>query len=378
MPVLRPGGLEILVKTLVHYAHESNEVFLVSMDDPEAISVSDINKRLSAHYHLPSTSLNRKISLDLLKWIREQNIDVCHFHLSGTYGWETRYPWICPITIIARAGIPVITTNHSAYCFFRSPIPHRPLWKRWATAIRDWPGKAIQLALTRCEISVSDNNLELTRKVFPMFDHKLQRIYHSRLDNQFYPSAISQSRVILNVGTVAFLKGQHLLVEAFSKIAEEFPDWSLRLVGKHAENSCVDAIRRIIIEAGLIERVQLEGSESNPESSFKKAEIYVQPSMIEGFGLALQEAMFHGLPCIGSATGGIPELICDTSLGILYPAGDVAALAEALRKMILNPEQRLQMGTAAAISIRDRGMTREAMCNNYQSLYRTILNNDES
>jgi glycosyltransferase involved in cell wall biosynthesis len=109
----------------------------------------------------------------------------------------------------------------------------------------------------------------------------------------------------------------------------------------------------------------------------KRAAIFVQPSLLEALGLALQEAMFCGCASIGTDTGGIPELITHGETGLLCPAGNAAALTAALTTLIKHPEQRQRLGNAAHASIIQRGMTGQAMAANYEDIYRRALESYE-
>jgi glycosyltransferase involved in cell wall biosynthesis len=199
------------------------------------------------------------------------------------------------------------------------------------------------------------------------------RVYHSRLDERLTVTREQEHASVLNVATVAFRKGQHVLAEAFARIAPDFPEWKLDLVGFLAEAACVERIRRIIDDGGLAERILLHGPHPAPTNFYQNASIYVQPSLLEGLGLSLQEAMFHGKACIGSDQGGIPELIANPGVGTLYPSGNVGALAEALAAYLSDAPLRTRIGTAARESILERGMTRQAMTTTYQKLYRETL-----
>jgi len=87
----------------------------------------------------------------------------------------------------------------------------------------------------------------------------------------------------------------------------------------------------------------------------------------------LQEAMCCGCACIGSRVGGIPELIQDEHLGLLFEPGNVAQLSQALEQLICDESRRENLGRAAAASIRERGMTVEAMVKRHLELYETIV-----
>lgn len=369
MPILRQGGLEVLVRTLIAAAPPEDEIYLVSQDHPDELSSSEYQTCLSGHLQIPTGRSLKTWNRELVAWLKEQQIDICHFHLAGTYDWDTRSLFSCPITDVARSGILTVTTNHSATCFFTATDAQRPTWRKWAAVAKSWPGKARQLGAVGWEVSVSQHDLAVSRRYFPNFNSKLIQLYHSRLDADLPVTPPRQTQIILNIGTIAFHKGQHLLAEAFARIAPDFPGWQLKLVGYCAEQKCVDQIQAVALSHGLQNRIQLCGSDSNPTHLYEDAEIYVQPSLVEGLGLSLQEAMFHGRACIGSAVGGIPELILDSTMGIHFRGGDISALAEALASLIADSDKRTQLGNAARTSMLNRGMTFQAMCATYRALY---------
>lgn len=373
MPALQQGGVEVLVRTLIAEAPADDEIFLISQDLPGTIEASEWRASLSGHLQVPNGILTKSWNPELLEWLKQHSIDICHFHLSGTYGWKARSWSACPITTVARAGIPTVTTNHSATCFFGPSAAPRPAWRKCAALAKVWPGKARQLAAVRWEASVSQHDLAVTRSYFPVFGGKLIQIYHSRLDSNFAVDPAQNGKVVLNVGTIAFHKGQHLLAEAFARVAPDFPDWQLKLVGYFAEQACVETIRTIIRTNGLEKQLHLCGPDPDPTRYFAESEIYVQPSLLEGLGLSLQEAMFHGRACIGSAMGGIPELIVDPTVGILYPGGDIPALASQIARLMGDPAERRRLGAQARASILQRGMTRQAMSATYRKLYQQAI-----
>jgi glycosyltransferase involved in cell wall biosynthesis len=104
-----------------------------------------------------------------------------------------------------------------------------------------------------------------------------------------------------------------------------------------------------------------------------RASIYVQPSLLEALGLALQEAMFRGCPCVGSTAGGIPELIESGKTGLLTTKGNARELAIAMESLIQDDGLREKYGRAAVQSIVDRGMTRESMIANHVKMYESIM-----
>jgi glycosyltransferase involved in cell wall biosynthesis len=373
MPATQQGGLEVLVRTLIADSHPDDRVFLVSEDQAKDLLEISCRDKIAGHLRSPAGALPKSWNDELIHWLRKNQIDICHFHLAGTYDWGTRSLLNCPITQVARAGVLTVTTNHSATCFFTATDASRPTWRKWAAVAKSWPGKARQLGAVSWEASASQHDLAVSRRYFPNLHSKLIQIYHSRLDADLPVAPPRRTRIILNIGTVAFHKGQHLLAEAFARVAPDFPDWQLKLVGYCAEQKCVDQIQTVALNHGLQERIQLCGPDSEPSHLYEDAEIYVQPSLVEGLGLSLQEAMFHGRACIGSAVGGIPELILNPTMGILFPGGDVPALASALANLMAASDKRDQLGDAARLSILKRGMTRQAMSATYRNLYQQTI-----
>ncbi|TML50992.1 MAG: glycosyltransferase family 4 protein [Actinobacteria bacterium] len=80
---------------------------------------------------------------------------------------------------------------------------------------------------------------------------------------------------------------------------------------------------------------------------YDRAAVVAVPSRREGFGVACAEAMAHGRPVVASAVGGLLDLVVDEETGLLVPPGDVAALREALRRLLADQELRARLGANA-------------------------------
>jgi glycosyltransferase involved in cell wall biosynthesis len=140
---------------------------------------------------------------------------------------------------------------------------------------------------------------------------------------------------LMCVGTLGRHKGQDLLVEALAELGEL--DWHCVLAGAlDRDPDFVDQLQTRITRLGYGDRVQLTGVLTGAVLShaYTTADLLVAPSRSETFGMAVTEALAHGLPVIAAAVGGLPEALGSapdgTRPGQLIPPGDPAALAAAI------------------------------------------------
>jgi len=101
-------------------------------------------------------------------------------------------------------------------------------------------------------------------------------------------------------------------------------------------------------------------------------DVLLMPSLREGFGLSMLEAMGQGVPIIGSAVSAIPEVIADGETGLLCPARDVDALAAAMAKLLTDPALRERMGAAGRARL-EAHFRAERMVNETAALYERLL-----
>lgn len=158
---------------------------------------------------------------------------------------------------------------------------------------------------------------------------------------------------IVNVGRVTGrTKRQHILIEAFSKIAQEFPDWEVDIWGDTYDKAYVTMVKSLISKNGLQYRVHLRGTTKNMGKVWQEADIFAFPSHHEGFPLALSEAMGVGIPAVGFAScSSVNELIKDQVNGFLVPDG-AEAFSKALASLMKDSELRRKLGTGARESMK--------------------------
>jgi glycosyltransferase involved in cell wall biosynthesis len=152
------------------------------------------------------------------------------------------------------------------------------------------------------------------------------------------------ARVILFVGRLNRDKGMLELATVFDAIAKQHPDVELLLVGAE-EDVSFNRIQEIC-HAGR-DRLHYVSFTATPEHYMAAADILCLPSYREGFGLTIIEAAACGVPAVATHIYGITDAVADGKTGLLFPVGDVAALTQALLRLITENELRQKMGSAA-------------------------------
>jgi glycosyltransferase involved in cell wall biosynthesis len=148
------------------------------------------------------------------------------------------------------------------------------------------------------------------------------------------PTAVERERTVLLVGAPWYLKGVDLLIEAFKKIAPEFPDVTLKIQGHFEDKQRLEEL----IEGSP--RIELVKAVLNPETvqRISRATVVVLPSRCEGMGRVLLEAMGAGVPVIGSTAGGIPHYVQHEKNGLVFESGNAQELSTRLRELLGNQE----------------------------------------
>jgi len=152
--------------------------------------------------------------------------------------------------------------------------------------------------------------------------------------------------VILSVARQYRRKDTRTLLEAFSRVRGRHPAAALRIVGGGPE---LPALRARAAELGLGAAVTFLGELPDDEAvrrEYLAADVFCLPSLQEGFGIVLLEAMAAGLPIVATRAAAIPEVVPDGEAGLLVPPSDPEALAEALDRLLSDPDLRRRLGEA--------------------------------
>ncbi len=165
---------------------------------------------------------------------------------------------------------------------------------------------------------------------------------------------VPREQTVLAVGRHLPVKGHDILIDAWARIAPEFPGWRLEIHGRGPDRPALEAQ---IASLNLSGSVSLMGVTSDMGSLYARAAMLVHPSHVEGFSLVVAEALAAELPAIGFADcPGVNALIRDGENGLLVGGAPdrrarVAALAEAMRALMSDPDRRAALGGAGPASV---------------------------
>ena len=297
----------------------------------------------------------------LVAWLRRERPDIVHTHTSkaGALG-----------RLAARlAGVPVVVHTPHGHVFYghfgrvTSWIFLRleRLLARWTT----W-----MIALTEAErdehlargvgrtdrFTVVPSGIDRAR-----FREAGDRVRRKPAGFDCPPDAI----VVGSVGWLTPVKGHRVLLEAAALLRREWPRLHVVIVGG---GPLRDELEKLARARGIAETVRFLGVRADVPDCLTGMDIYVQPSLNEGMGRALIEAMAAGRPVVASRVGGIPAVVQDRKTGLLVPADDPAALARALDEFLRKPDWAKELGAAARASIGER-FSETAMVRAIESVY---------
>lgn len=157
-------------------------------------------------------------------------------------------------------------------------------------------------------------------------------------------TVLDKAQHIISVGRLCPVKGFDNLIYAFARLHSHYPNLRLTIYGEGAER---DNLQTLINSLKLQEKVLLPGVIQDIHQKLAAADLFVLPSLYEGFPNALCEAMSVGLPVIASNCSGNIDIVRDSTNGRLFPVGDVIKLTALIEELINDSDQRKRLGEEA-------------------------------
>jgi glycosyltransferase involved in cell wall biosynthesis len=178
-----------------------------------------------------------------------------------------------------------------------------------------------------------------------------------------------QERVALTVGSLTPQKAQHVLLEAFTRVAADVPGSRLLIAGEGPLRSTLEARRDAL---GLAESVRFLGAREDVTDLLAAADVFTLSSRREGLPVTLLEAMRAGRAAVVTRAGGCAEAVAQGSSGALVPVDDAGALGAALGALLADPGRCARLGEAGHARWA-REFTAERMVLETERLYEAAL-----
>jgi glycosyltransferase involved in cell wall biosynthesis len=177
------------------------------------------------------------------------------------------------------------------------------------------------------------------------------------------------------IGTVANLfprKGYEVMLRALPEILAADPAAHYVIVGG-GNSEYEQVLKRLVHSLKLVDRVHFVGAQQSVYPYVALLDLYVHPALMEGFGIAVLEAMAMGKAVVATKTGGVPEIVVEQETGLLVEPNDRRALAQAVVQLLNDPAQRSLFGRAGQARVQSM-FTVEAMMKRLVDVYQGLHN----
>ena len=359
-----PGGISSYILNLAQgLAVKGHQVYVGSAGGEW---VERLKKNNIAHISLPlktKSILSPKLLFSyfiLKKELRDKRIDILHS--------QTRVTSVLAYWLSRKTGVPFISTAHG---FFK------PRWERLRFPC--WGDLVIAISEAVKEHLIADFKVvpDKIRLVRNGIDLEKSKIKESLPAGRQEKSKIELKRIFglkegPVVGIIARLsevKGHIYLIQAMKKVIAQIPEVQLLSVGDGAIKKELENLARGL---GILERINFVPAVADAREALSAMDVFVMPSLQEGLGLSIMEAMLSGLAVIASSVGGIPSLIKDGQTGILVEPKDVEALAKAIISLLRDNKKVSELGkNARELIVKEFSL--ERMIQETEEVYRLCL-----
>jgi len=314
---LNYGGITSYIKSLVKGLKIKGHNVFIASSGGDCLDL--FNKLKIQHFYIPirtKSEISPKIYISffkLLPFLKEKKIQIIHS--------QTRVTQVLGWLLSNFIKIPYLSTCHG---FFKPKFSRRLFgcWGRMVIAISE----SVKKHLLE-DFNVKEDRIKLIHHGIDL--NNLQPINHKLQIKK--KLGLKRERTIGIIARLSEVKGQRELIYTFKLVREEYPDVQLLIVG---EGKIKPQLLDLTSELKIREDVLFLPSTSDISKVLGVFDVFCSPSLKEGLGLSLMEAMGYGIPVIASKTGGITDLIKDGETGLLVEIQDIKGLASAILRLL--------------------------------------------
>jgi glycosyltransferase involved in cell wall biosynthesis len=216
---------------------------------------------------------------------------------------------------------------------------------------------AIRANAARFVLTCTDFNGRFLRELLPDVSTPIQVIHHGADLRRFNSSGRKpKPGLILSVGRLVPKKGYPLLIQGLQLVEQAGLEFRCEIYGGGPMREELDSMVRA---RGLASRISFHGARPQDElvRAYARASLFVLAPVVvpdgdrDGIPNVLVEAMASGVPVVSTRISGIPELIEDGANGLLVEPGDAAALAEAIKRLLIHPQLASRLASAGRLTV---------------------------
>ena len=341
------GGLELYAAKVARYYQREGVLRAAVVAEDTLLDERLREAGLPVRHLQPrSTYFPLLSALRLASWIRREAVDVLHLHA------RKDLPLAVFAKLLARRDLRLVYTRQMALTRPRRGPWHRFLYRRvdaYVTITRRLEADA------RRFLPLEEGRITTLYYGVPKPERPRVEACRAWLGAYGVPDNTFKVAIF---GRIEPAKGQHLLIEAVSRLLEEELDIRLVIVGRAMSEAYLQELKQAVEQHGLSGRVHFAGFHPRPTEIMGCFDAVVLATKEETFGLVLAEAMRAGVAVVGSNAGGVPEIIEDGKTGLLFTSEDAEDLARCLHRLVTEPDFRRRLARAGE-AFADRRFTEE-------------------
>lgn len=296
----------------------------------------------------------------LIRLLRRGRFDLLHTHLfrADLYG---------AVASLACPRLKLVGSIHNQEDFYR-----RPVWAALGRLAARRQQKTV--AISQAVADYAQEAIGLPERQLTVIHYGLEPKKLKGTDIRAEFGLGAATPLVVAVGRLARQKGHIHLVRAMAQVCRELPEARLLIVG-YDHHGLEPELKAEAERLGVAGAITFTGFRDDIPDLMAAANVFCLPSLWEGFGLVLIEAMAVARPIVASRVGPIPEVVADGRTGLLVPPAEPEALGSALLRVLTEPGLADRLGRAGQ-ERQERLFSRRAMVEKTTDLYQSVLGGD--
>ena len=365
---LNREGAQVMVRNLVSANHNSRVNYFVCVRQPDGPLVAELREQ-GIEVLTPPEYYGFRSILRFFFFLKQQCIDnrinLIHTHMAdaASLGWLVARNLNLPLVISHHGHDILLKCNPVCRCVYFVLLSFAARYAAMNVAVSPSVAERVRklLRLNESSVQIISNGVRIPE------DAELEK-RHDRKDGDH------ASLVLVTVGRLVSLKGQHQLIHAVAQLVNHFAEIQLYIVG---DGDRAKALMQLAVNDQVIDHIVFTGAVGNVTEYLAKADIYVSGSQSEGMPVSILEAMACRLPVVASDIPGNRSVVMPDETGLLFELNNVDNLVENIVKVAKNPE------LASRLALRARQMVEQnysaaAAQQKHVHLYQRILGRIEA